>query len=65
MLGGAAGAIAMKKEWCQMMKGFKYAKGVLLYSTVSEKLTELFMKRVVWIISMFQQENSRGCVGQT
>lgn len=65
MLGGAEGAIAMKEEWYQMMKGLKYAKGVLLYSTANEKLTELFMKRVVWVISMFQQENSRGCVGQT
>jgi hypothetical protein len=65
VLGGAAGAVAMKGEWCQMMKGLKYAKGVLLYSTANEKLTELFMKRVVWIISVFQQENSRGCVGQT
>ena len=55
----------MKEEWYQMMKGLKYAKGVLLYSTANEKLTELFMKRVVWVISMFQQENYRGCVGQT
>ena len=43
----------MKVGWYQMMKSLKYyAKGVLLYSTANEKLTELFMKRAVWIISV-------------
>lgn len=53
----------MKVGWCQMMNGLEYHAGGLLYSTANGKLTELFMRGVVRTTSMFQQENSKGCVG--